>query len=120
MTKEEIKDVINNSYRSTSEGYLIDVDWAATKLEAFFSDKIKESKAEVEKYKSNLFHSERFRAEDAVSAINEANFLRNQLSQAEADKQELLDSFCKYCDNRQITPKRFEWKDVIKDFIEGK
>ena len=38
MNKEEIKEVINNSYKSTSEGCVIDVDWAATKLEAFFND----------------------------------------------------------------------------------
>jgi len=38
MEKEKIKEVINNSYKSTSQGFLIDVDWAATKLEAFITD----------------------------------------------------------------------------------
>ena len=29
---------------------------------------------------------------------------------------ELLKAFCKYCEDRQIEPKRFKWDEIIKDF----
>ena len=29
---------------------------------------------------------------------------------------ELLKTFCKYCEDRQIEPKRFKWDEIIKDF----
>lgn len=34
------------------------------------------------------------------------------------EQEQQLKAFCKYCESRQIKPKRFDFDEIIKDFME--
>jgi len=47
MTREGIKDIINNSYKYSSEGFLIDVDLASERIVKYFDQETQRLKAEL-------------------------------------------------------------------------
>jgi DNA repair exonuclease SbcCD ATPase subunit len=61
-------------------------------------EQIEELKKEVERLKSSLSASERFRASDAGSAISEANSLRGRIGQLQSDNDRLREALkeCHY------------------------
>lgn len=56
MTREGIKDIINNSYKYSSEGFLIDVDLASERIVKYFDQETQRLKDELAE-KDNLIHS---------------------------------------------------------------
>ena len=134
MTKEEIHTILDNSYKYSSEGFLIDKDIVADKIVALYKEQTTSLKAEVERLKKQviILTDDYDKNTDARIALNESlqsqlsekekevNFakasinhlknvnttLHNRLAKAEADKQEILEFIKGYS--------RDNWNDVLQ------
>lgn len=66
-------------------------------------------------YVERIFrHTEVVEKDNAIKAMRE--FEKQQRKADVVERSKLLKAFTKYCESRQIEPKRFSWDEIIEDF----